>query len=138
MTIEDGLISLAMSVITGLYAGMIVAKHSEFRSLRENASRIVNSSLTAKDCANELHVIVQSLKRLGHGRSAIVLEQVAAKYHKLYKDADISANNGVALPRLDYAVYLNDRQNKLRTDVHSLKPDILSLVAPFWKWVPKD
>jgi len=122
---------IAIAMVTGIYAGIIVAKHSEFRSLREEASQILQKGLCAKDCANELSLISNSLNRLGHKKSANTLLKISKRYDDLSKSHQLINEDGqVELPSIEKAIGMIGKNNELRKEVNALSPSWLFTVLP--------
>lgn len=131
ITILPLLKDIAIAMVTGIYAGIIVAKHSEFRSLREEASQVLQKGLCAKDCANELSLISNSLNRLGHKKSANSLSKISERYHELSKSHPLFNEDGqVELPSIGKAISMIDKSYELRKEVSALSPSWLFTVLP--------
>jgi hypothetical protein len=125
------IVQLILSIVTGIYSGIIVAKYSEFRSLREESSRILQKGLPAKECDFELSLISSSLKQLGHIESAEQLSEIANDYAKLAKPKEIIVEDGsVRLPTTKETIKMTDENNQLRLRVSNLKPAWLYIIFP--------
>ncbi|WP_152565154.1 hypothetical protein [Methylobacter sp. BBA5.1] len=126
------IVQLISSIITGIYSGIIVAKYFEFRTLREESSRILHKGLTAKDCGFELSIISSSLKRLGHKNTAKMLSEISNDYMKLSKSIEIIGEDGsISLPSIEEAPRINDENNRLRIRVANLQPSWFHIIFPF-------
>lgn len=60
------LFSIVLSIITGAYSGLVVAKYYEFRAIREEVCRIVYSRGSIKDWNEKLMFLSASLVRLNY------------------------------------------------------------------------
>ncbi|MDX2300362.1 MAG: hypothetical protein NW204_11605 [Xanthomonadaceae bacterium] len=87
-------IDITVAIITGIYSGVIVAKYTEFRNLREESSRILQKGLTAKECSRELGLISTSLNRLGHKVSAKAVIIISNEYQRLSSANFIVGDDG--------------------------------------------
>ena len=125
-------VSILTSLLTGIYSGLIVVKYAEFRSLREDAIRATVMRATAKDQADEIFLISESLSRLKHKRSAIRLREISSTYRNLAKPSTIfGEDDSVSLPSPTEAVDILDRQSKLRLAIKSLNPSWFNIAFPF-------
>ena len=122
---------IAIAIITGIYSGVIVAKYTEFRNLREESSRILHKGLTAKECSQELGLISTSLNRLGHKVSANAILRISEEYHRLSSENRIVDDDGsVSLPNIGEAIGIINRNNELRSKVNALRPSWLFIILP--------
>ncbi|HDR9058088.1 TPA: hypothetical protein QDB02_005888 [Burkholderia vietnamiensis] len=125
-SILSSLESIATSIITGFYSGLVVAKKCDFNSLREEAVRAVVPGGTAKEDAFALDAMALSFERRGHRKAATQLREIAKGFHNISK-------NAVSVEELDLmtARHLIDQRNRLRSELLSLKPSLLILAWPF-------
>lgn len=122
---------IALAIVTGIYSGVIVAKYTEFRNLREEGSRILHRGLTAKECSQELGLISNSLSRLGHKSSADAIHRIADEYRRLQSDNQIIDDDGnVTLPSIGDAFGIINKSAELRSKVNGLRPSWLFIILP--------
>lgn len=122
---------IAIAIITGLYSGVIVAKYTEFRNLREESSRILHKGLTAKECSLELRLISSSLNRLGHEASAKAILCISDEYHRLSSENPIWDENGqISLPSICDAREIISKNSELRSKVNALRPSWFFIILP--------
>lgn len=125
-------VSILTSLLTGIYSGLIVVKYAEFRSLREDAVRATFTQEIARDQADEIYLISESLSRLKHKRSAIKLREISDAYRRSAKSSSIFGEDGsVSLPSPNEAVDILDHQTELRVAIRSLKPSWFNIAIPF-------
>lgn len=125
-------VSILTSLLTGVYSGLVVVKYAEFRSLREDAIRATITRATARDQADEIFLISESLSRLKHRRSAIRLREISSAYRNFAPSSAIFGDDGsVSLPSPNEAVKILDRQEELRVAIRSLSPSWFNIAFPF-------
>ncbi|MDK9686215.1 hypothetical protein Q9247_16585 [Halomonas meridiana] len=129
----DTWLQALLAIITGVYSGIVVSKHAEFRGLREEAARILMSPLTAKQCSAELDIVCLSMKRLGHKKSSDKLREISKEYRSLADKASLAIGEpSIKLPDINEAVEMIDGRNKLRNRAFMLKPSYAFILRPWW------
>lgn len=127
----SGLISsIVISLFTSIYYGFLVSKYAEFRSLREEACRVIHSNMTASNHAEEINLIANSLDRLNHKKAAQNVREIAKEFIALGKSAKDS-NEQFIFPTPNEAVNLIEKRNNLRVKLKTLKPSARSIIFPF-------
>jgi hypothetical protein len=122
---------MIIGIFFGFYASYVIYKLSEFRNLREEASRAISNSGPAHEWVDPLNVSAMAMQRCGHTNAGNILFSISSEIYKTYGNQTKTIDEiKESLEDISGTIKKIDRVKFLQKKVTILKPNLRVLLLP--------